>query len=165
MTVERPTSGNCQATLGDGSTCGKPFEIKPTGNIPKYCLEHRDQYLRKQLEREARRNESLAKGEPESPAAATDEQELDESAGGISPTGESAPVDGVRVCRASSCSIPLTDDWLNEFCPAHWRILGPEARSELVGSRGDEHLNEVAVLRGLKVINRYEGRAAYQAAE
>ena len=161
--MERPTSGNCAAVLGDGSICGEPFDVKPTGNVAKYCPEHRNQQLREKLKREAAR--SLAEGEPESPAAATgDEQELDESAGGDNPTDESAPEDGVRVCRASSCSIPLTDEWLNEFCPAHWKLLGPEARSELVGSRGDEQLHENAVLRAFKIINRYEGRAEYQSA-
>jgi hypothetical protein len=153
------------ATLGDGSACGKPFEVKPMGNIPKYCPEHRSQQVRTKLERQARRA-VLDELRGPSPAAANgDEQELDESAGVANPTGESAPEEAaVRVCRASSCSIPLSDEWLNEFCPAHWRILPLEIKGDLAGSRSNEDLHDVAILRSLKAINRYEGRADYQSA-
>lgn len=136
--MDRPTSGNCAATLADGSTCGAPFAIKPAGNMPKYCPEHRDQYLRKQLERQAK---ALAEGEPMG-------QPPDEPAGSCEPTDEAA-----RVCRAGGCSIPLPDVWLNEFCPADWRILPGDVKAELVGSRGDEDLHERAVFHALRALS------------
>lgn len=143
--MDRPTSGNCAATLADGTVCGAPFEIKAQGNIPRYCLEHRDQALRTKLEREWRRNRLLE-------GAAPMEQEPDESAAGYDATGESAEGGPARVCRAGSCSIPLVGSWLNEFCPADWRLLPGDVKAELVGSRSDDGLHEVAIFHALRAL-------------
>src|SRR5262245_55513673 len=85
--AERPTTINC-------AFCGVEVPVKPAGQIPRWCPDHRDPKVRE-----------------------TEEGGFD-------------PVD--RVCRWESCQIPLADDWPNEFCPNHWRLLSLETRGELI---------------------------------
>lgn len=144
--MERPSVIYCQFRLAeDMPTCGQPREVQMTGNVPKFCTDHNEQKVRKQLVREY--EEALAKETPDGDTDVPAEPEQDVG------DAEEAP----RVCRAHSCSIPLAGEWPHCFCPGHWRLLTTETKGLLADSKADPDIYEVAVLRGLREIGVVEG--------
>lgn len=137
--MDRPTVIQCD-------TCGVDVDVHPQGTIPKYCKDHRGVMARKAYYAA----QEPAKDEPPDWA---DEAVHD-------PGEVLAPF--ARVCRAPSCSIPLHDAWLNEWCPNHWRIITVETRGELLSTMGTDAYDK-AVFHAVREIGKYEGRAAFVA--
>lgn len=64
-----------------------------------------------------------------------------------------------RVCRWEFCSIPLAEDWSNDYCPNHWRLLSLETRALLIEHEHDSQGYDRGILHATREIKRYEGRA------
>lgn len=137
MPMDRPTSGNCQATLGDGSTCGVSYDVRPQGSIAKYCPPHRSQKLRLALQREAARG------------VKADVEVAEREAKGVEPDE--------RLCRATDCFIPLEDAWTNEFCIYHWRSLSQEVKGGLLDTTAGTEPYDVWTMRALRESSRNDG--------
>lgn len=137
MTTDRPLVVQCD-------TCGTDVEVKPSGNIPKYCPDHRGVMARKAY------------------YAALDSSADKADGGGEPPERDPDGATAVRVCRAEACHIPLHDTWLNEWCPNHWKLISTQTKGDLLGTVGTDAYDK-AVLHAIREIRAAEGRAAFLA--